>query len=73
MVFEKEEAYTIPAMERNKRKSETNIDNKVYNDGNKYDPKCYKKEENGNKVNTNDMIVTIAPMEIRAFILEVMY
>ena len=68
MVFEKEQA-----TERNNRKNEKNIDNRVFNNGNKHGPTCNTKEKSGNKVNANNMIVTIAPMEIRAFILEVMY
>ena len=79
MVFEKEE----PTMERKNQNKENSIDegqnmerkngNKEKRTHNKDDPKWSKKEENVDREDAHDMIVTLAPMEIRAFILEVMY
>ena len=56
-----------PTLERRKRKEEDRIEkNQV--DKDKDEPKCEKKEEND-----DDMMVTLSPMEIRAFIMEVTY
>ena len=54
-----------PTMERNKKMEENDIDIKV---DDKNEQRCNKKEEND-----NDLIVTLSPMEIRAFIMEVTY
>ena len=54
-----------PTMERNKKMEENDIDIKV---DDKNEQKCNKKKEND-----NDLIVTLSPMEIRAFIMEVTY
>ena len=56
-----------PTLERRKRKEEDRIDNDQV-DKDKDEPKCEKKEEND-----DDMMVTLSPMEIRAFIMEVTY
>ena len=56
-----------PTLERRKRKEEDSIDNDQV-DKDKDEPKCEKKEEND-----DDMMVTLSPMEIRAFIMEVTY
>ena len=56
-----------PTLERRKRKEEDRID-KDQVDKDKDEPKCEKKEEND-----DDMMVTLSPMEIRAFIMEVTY
>ena len=67
MVFEKEEADDKgPTMERNNG-------NKEKRTHTKNDPRSSKKEEHVDRDNVDDMIVTLAPMEIRAFILEVTY
>ena len=67
MVFEKEEANNDgPSMEGKNGSTEKRTHNKD-------DPKWSKKEENVDREDVHDMIVTLAPMEIRAFILEVMY
>ena len=54
-----------PTLERRNRKEEERIEKDQVD---KDDPKCYKKEEND-----DDMMVTLSPMEIRAFIMEVTY
>ena len=56
-----------PTLERRKRKEEDRIE-KDQVDKDKDEPKCEKKEEND-----DDMMVTLSPMEIRAFIMEVTY
>ena len=61
MVFEKENKG--PTMEIRKRKEENRIGNNQVDES-----KSDKKDENG-----DDMIVTLSPMEIRAFIMEVTY
>ena len=67
MVFEKEEADDKgPTMERNNQNKEKRTHNKD-------DPRSSKKEEHDYRESVHDMIVTLAPMEIRAFIMEVTY
>merc|ERR1719237_737394 len=56
-----------PTLKRRNRKEEERIE-KDQVDKDKDEPKCDKKEEND-----DDMIVTLSPMEIRAFIMEVTY
>ena len=63
-----------PTLERRKRKEEDQVkeeEERIDNDQvdkDKDEPKCEKKEEND-----DDMMVTLSPMEIRAFIMEVTY
>ena len=56
-----------PTLERRNRKEEERIE-KDQVDKDKDEPKCDKNEEND-----DDMMVTLSPMEIRAFIMEVTY
>ena len=56
-----------PTLERRNRKEEERIE-KDQVDKDKDYPKCDKKKEND-----DDMMVTLSPMEIRAFIMEVTY
>ena len=84
MVFEKEEADNDgPTMERNNQNKENSIDkgptmernsqNKEKRSQNKEAAGSCKKENIDNKEDDNDLIVTLAPMEIRAFVLEVCF